>query len=158
VAETFICKRFYNSKRNSVIYIVNRVTRLGELSPIGQWLTVGSFFVNYRSSPDVGLFFDMEKITCKLGLKKEWAVFWQFFTNSSGHTDCEWDIFEVKTRLFFHLIHWSICINLTCTGTWSYDHKLCRYVCTVEPIFRLRVTSPASYKNIPPRVVYICRL
>jgi hypothetical protein len=55
---------------------------LGEFSPIEQWFIVGRFFANYRSSPDVGLFFAVVKVMCKFGQKMEWAVIGAIFSQT----------------------------------------------------------------------------
>jgi hypothetical protein len=39
-----------------------RVTRLGEFSPTGRLFSMGSFFENYKSSPNLGATFSTEKV------------------------------------------------------------------------------------------------
>jgi hypothetical protein len=61
----------------------DRVTGLGEFSPIGNWLLWAGYFENNRSGPN------LDKLciiwfSTKIG----WAKFWAIFTNSTGHPAC----------------------------------------------------------------------
>jgi hypothetical protein len=69
-------KLFTNILLNRILKLsfVSRVTRLGEISLIGQLFKLDSFFENCRSSPNFGQ-------RCAFGL----AMFLAFFVSSSGH-------------------------------------------------------------------------
>jgi hypothetical protein len=64
------------------IWIICRVTRLGELSPIGWLFTWGSFLQIIEIAQIIGLLISTVKVTFKLWLKTAWATFWAIFSQT----------------------------------------------------------------------------
>jgi hypothetical protein len=69
--------------------IASSVTKLGEFSPIGRLFSLGIFFENYKRANILVYFFrglNFELILAQNGLG---YILGEFFTNSSGHPDCQ---------------------------------------------------------------------
>jgi hypothetical protein len=59
------------------------MARLGEFSPIGQLLTLGRFFENYRISTNYwATYFHGKSYVLILDKKTEWATFWVIFSQT----------------------------------------------------------------------------
>jgi hypothetical protein len=62
--------------------ILARVTRLGELPPIGQLVTLVSVLKITKLNPNFWLLFSTVPVMYKLGLMFDWATVWETFSHA----------------------------------------------------------------------------
>jgi hypothetical protein len=81
-----------------VVLLASRVTRLGELSPLGPdfgCVVIVLFLQNYRISPNnFGLHSSWSNLCSNFGNKTVWATLWAIFSQHQNGSATLWSIFS----------------------------------------------------------------